>query len=82
VWRTPLTTRVILNSRIASFYTRGSNDPNGGGTEDEGGVGERRTSDVFVKTTRRVERDAEFFCKLWDQVPVCGWVGVPFVSSA
>jgi hypothetical protein len=33
----------------------------GGGAEDEGGVGGRRTSAVFVKATRRVERDAEFF---------------------
>jgi len=32
-----------------------------GGAEDKGGVGGRRSSAVFVKTTRRVERDAEFF---------------------
>jgi hypothetical protein len=39
-----------------------TNDPHGGGgTEDEGGVGGRRTSEVFVKATRRVERDADFF---------------------
>jgi hypothetical protein len=64
VWRTPLTTRVsILDSRIASFYTRGSPmiRTGGAGGEDKGSVGGRRTSDVFVKTTRRVERDADFF---------------------
>jgi len=34
----------------------------GGRSEDEqGGIGGRRTSEVFVKTTRRVESDAELF---------------------
>jgi hypothetical protein len=34
----------------------------GGWSEDEpGGIGGRRTSEVFVKATRRVERDAELF---------------------
>jgi hypothetical protein len=34
----------------------------GGWSEDEqGGIGGRRTSEVFVKTTRRVESDAELF---------------------
>jgi hypothetical protein len=34
----------------------------GGWSEDEpGGIGWRRTSEVFVKATRRVERDAELF---------------------
>ena len=34
----------------------------GGCSEDElGGIGGRRTSEVFVKSTRRVERDAELF---------------------
>ena len=42
------------------LHTGITNDPHGGrGAEDEGGVGGRRTSDAFVKTTRRVERDAE-----------------------
>jgi hypothetical protein len=35
-------------------------DSRGGGQEDEGGVGGRRTSVVFVQATRRVERDEEF----------------------
>jgi len=34
----------------------------GGWSEDkQGGIGGRRTSEVFVKTTRRVESDAELF---------------------
>jgi hypothetical protein len=34
----------------------------GGWSEDErGGIGGRRTSEVFVKTTKRVEIDAELF---------------------
>ena len=34
----------------------------GGWSEDEqGGISGRRTSEVFVKTTKRVERDAELF---------------------
>ena len=34
----------------------------GGWSKDEqGGIGGRRTSEVFVKTTRRVESDAELF---------------------
>ena len=42
----------------------------GGRSEDEqGGIGGRRTSEVFVKTTRRVESDAELFAnygtKFW-----------------
>jgi hypothetical protein len=36
-------------------------DPHGGGPEDEGSVGGRRTSVVFVQVTRHVERDEEFF---------------------
>jgi hypothetical protein len=44
-----LTTRVILNARTATFYTRGSPTHGVGGTEDEEGVGGSRTSDVFVK---------------------------------
>ena len=34
----------------------------GGWSEDEqGGIGGRRTSEVFVKTTKRVESDTELF---------------------
>ena len=29
--------------------------------DEQGGIGGRRTSEVFVKTTRRVESDAELF---------------------
>jgi len=39
----------------------------GGWSEDEqGGIGGRRTSEVFVKTTRRVESDAELFANHHD----------------
>jgi hypothetical protein len=39
-----------------------TNDPQGGGrAEEERDVAGRRTSNVFVKATRRVERDAEYF---------------------
>ncbi len=42
------------------LHTGITNNPHeGGGGADKGDVGGRRTSDVFVETTRRVERDAE-----------------------
>jgi hypothetical protein len=64
VWRTPLTTRVILNSRIVGLCTRGSKGVYSWGdlSEDEPeGIGGRRTSEVFVKATSCVERDTELF---------------------
>jgi hypothetical protein len=63
VWRTPLTTRVILISLTVPFYTRGSRTlrVGGGGNGGRGGCKGERTSGVFVKATRRVERDAELF---------------------
>ena len=36
------------------------------GQEDEGGVGGRRTSVVFVQATRRVEKEEEFFANYGD----------------
>jgi hypothetical protein len=42
-------------------YVGITRDPRGVGLEDEGGVGGRRTSVVFVQTMRRVEREEEFF---------------------
>ena len=54
----------------------------GGWSEDEqGGIGGRRTSEVFVKTTKLGER-YRTVCELWNQFPVCWCVFVPFVSTA
>jgi hypothetical protein len=54
----------------------------GGRSEDEqGGIGGRRTSEVFVKTTRHMESNAELFANYGTMVPVCWWVCVPFVST-
>ena len=53
----------------------------GGWSEDEqGGIGGRRTSEVFVKTTRRVESDAELFANYGTKFRFA-WVCVPFVST-
>jgi hypothetical protein len=41
-------------------YAGITRDPRGVGQDDEGGVGGRRTSIVFVQATRRVEREEEF----------------------
>ena len=47
----------------------------GGGAEEKGGVGGRCTSAVFVKATRRVERDAEFFGNYGTKFRLAGgWV--------
>jgi hypothetical protein len=47
----------------------------GGGAEEKGGVGGRRPSAVFVKATRRVERDAEFFGNYGTKFRLAGgWV--------
>jgi hypothetical protein len=54
-----------------------------GGREDEGGVGGRRTSAVFVKATRRVSREMQNSSETTDPssgLLVC--VRAPFVSSA
>jgi hypothetical protein len=42
-------------------YAGITRDPRGVGQEEEGGVGGRRTSVVFVQATRRVEREEEFY---------------------
>ncbi len=53
----------------------------GGWSEDErGGIAGRRTSEVFVKTPKRVESDAELFANYGTKV--CWCVCVPFVSTA
>jgi hypothetical protein len=53
----------------------------GGWSEDEqGGIGGRRTCEVFVKTTRRVESDAELFANYGTKFRFA-WVCVPFVST-
>jgi hypothetical protein len=57
VWCTPLPTHVILVSR-------------GEGTE--GVVRGRRTSVVYVKTTRRIEGDAEIFAKYGNEFRFAG----------
>ncbi len=74
VWRTPLTTRVILVLVTVSLCTRGSQTfrVGGGGTEDEGVVRGRRTSVVYVKTTRSVERDAEIFANYGNEFLFAG----------
>jgi hypothetical protein len=45
----------------------------GGWSEDEqGGIGGRRTSEVFVKTTKRVESDTELFANYGTKFPFAG----------
>jgi hypothetical protein len=53
------------------LHTGITKDPLGGGEEDEGGVGGRRTSVVFVQATRRVERDEEFFANYCNDADPC-----------
>ena len=60
-------------------------DSRGGGQEDEGGVGGRRTSVVCLQATRRVERDEKFFAKYgtgfriphWAVIAICVGVMLP-----
>jgi hypothetical protein len=44
-------------------YAGITRDPRGVGQEEEGGVGGRHTSIVFVQSTRHVEREEEFYAK-------------------
>jgi hypothetical protein len=40
--------------------------------DDQGGIGGRHTSEVFVKATRRVESDAELFANYGTKFPFAG----------
>ena len=53
------------------LHTGVTKDPCGVGQEDEGGVGGRRTSVVFVQATRLVEKEGEFFANYEDSFRIC-----------
>ena len=73
VWRTPLTTHVILISRTVSLFTRGSPTCSvEGGQKDEKVARCRRTSVVYVKTTRFVERNVEIFANYGNEFQFAG----------
>ncbi len=61
-------TELNMLPEVESLFTHTgvTKDPCGVGQEDEGGVGGSHTSVVFVQTTRRVEKEEEFFANYGD----------------